>query len=99
VARAQLTHLLEMIERPRVTLQVVPVGPTRPVAADAPVTLMRFAQPYLPDVVYVEQLTRPLYLERRSDVDHYTILLDRLVARAERPSRTSAILSRIRSGT
>jgi transcriptional regulator with XRE-family HTH domain len=98
VSRAQLTHLMQVTGRPRVTLQVVPVGPAGPVVADTPFTLMRFAQGYLPDVAYVEQMTRPLYLEKRLDVDHYTMLMERLVARAERPSRTSAILSAIRGG-
>jgi uncharacterized protein DUF5753/helix-turn-helix protein len=97
VLRAQLTHLLESADRPRVVLQVVLAGAARPYAANAPFTLMRFAQHFLPDIVYVEQTTRPLYLDRRADVDHYTMLMDRLAARAERPARTPAALSRIRS--
>jgi transcriptional regulator with XRE-family HTH domain len=97
VSRAQLTHLMEMVGRPRVSVQVVPAGPAGPVA-DTPFTLMRFAQGYLPDIAYIEQMTRPLYLEKRSDVDHYSVLMERLVERAERPTRTSAILSAIRSG-
>jgi hypothetical protein len=32
---------------------------------------LRFAERDLPDVVYLEQLTSALYLDKREDVDHY----------------------------
>jgi transcriptional regulator with XRE-family HTH domain len=97
VARAQLTHLLEITERPRVVLQVLRAGPAAPITPIAPLTLMRFAQPYLPDVGFVEQTTRPLCLEKRSDVEHYSMVMDRLAARAEPATRTPTILAGIRA--
>ena len=56
VMRAQLEHLLEITELPNVTLQIVPfdVGPHA--AAGGPFTILRFPEPDLPDVVYLEQL-------------------------------------------
>jgi hypothetical protein len=98
VSRAQLTHLLEITERSRVVLQVLRAGPAGPIAATAPLTIMRFPQSYLPDVAFVEQTTRPLRLEKRPDVEHYTMVMDRLAARAEPATRTPAILAAIRDG-
>lgn len=97
VVAAQLTHLLEVVERPKVVVQVIPDRRRHAAAASNPFILMRFAQRHLTDVAYVEQTTRPLYLDRRADVDHHTILMDRLLARAEHPAATPSILRRIRA--
>jgi hypothetical protein len=96
VLRAQLDHLLAMNERPNVSLQIVPLSVGGHAAAGGSFTILRFAQPDLPDVVYLEQLTSALYLDKRADTDHYAMVMDRLVARLEPPSRAAAILTRIR---
>jgi transcriptional regulator with XRE-family HTH domain len=97
LARAQLDHLLQMNELPNVSLQIAPFSYGGHAAAGGPFTLLRFAQPDLPDIVYLEQLTSALYLDKRSDVEHYALVMDRLVAQVEPPARTAAILSKIRS--
>ncbi len=96
VLRAQLTHLLEMNELPNVSLQFVPLSHGGHAAAGGSFTLLRFAQPDLPDVVYLEQLTSALYLDKRSDTDHYVMVMNRLVTKLEPPNRAAAILDRIR---
>ncbi len=96
VLRAQLTRLLELDERPNVSLQVVPLSRGGHATAGGTFTILRFAQHDLPDVVYLEQLTSALYLDKPSDTDHYAMVMDRLVTRLEPPSRTAAILDRIR---
>ena len=40
-------------------------------------------------MVYIEQLTSALYLERRSDVDHYMEIMNRLSAEALTPALTT----------
>ena len=72
--RKQLRHLLEMTERPNVTLQMVPFKLGGHAAAGGPFSILRFAEPDLPDVVYLEQLTSALYLDKREDVDHYHVV-------------------------
>jgi hypothetical protein len=96
VLRAQLDHLLEMNERPNVSLQIVPLSQGGHAAAGGSFTILRFAQPDLPDVVYLEQLTSALYLDKHSDTDHYAMVMDRLVARLEPPLQAASILDRIR---
>ena len=82
VMRAQLEHLLELTELPNVTLQVVPfeVGPHA--AAGGPFTILRFPEPDLPDMVYLEQLNSAVYLDHPDDVIDYVTVMDQLCVRA-----------------
>jgi len=50
----------------------------------------------VPDIVYLEQLTSALYLDRRADVEHYAVVMDRLCAQIEPPERTPALLDALR---
>lgn len=88
VLRAQLEHLLEVVELPSVTLQFAPFSVGANAAAGSPITILRFAEPDLPDTVYLEQLTGVVYLDKREDVDQYTLIMDRLCAEAEPPQQT-----------
>ncbi|MEU4220256.1 helix-turn-helix transcriptional regulator [Actinoplanes sp. NPDC026623] len=95
VMRAQLEALLEAAGRPGVRLQVVPFDGGTPSAPGFPFTILRFAEPELPDVVYVEQLTGATYLDRPGDVDHYALAMERACVEAEPPERTADILARV----
>ncbi|SRR6266487_781540 len=93
VLRGQLKRLTEVAEMPNVTLQVVPFNRGGHAGAGGSFTLMRFEAADLPDVVYIEQLTGALYLERRGDVDHYLEVMNRLGAEALTPARTKQFLN------
>ncbi|MFE3771911.1 helix-turn-helix domain-containing protein [Streptomyces sp. NPDC059122] len=95
VMAGQLRHLLEMARRPGITLQVAPFALGGLAAAGGPITVLRFQEPDLPDIVYLEQLTSALYLDKRDDVDHYLAVMDRLSAQAESPRESLAILERL----
>jgi transcriptional regulator with XRE-family HTH domain len=97
LARAQLDHLIDQAARPNVRLQVAPFRYGGHAAAGGPFTILRFREADLPDIVYVEQLTSALYLERRSDVDQYARVMDLLCAQIEPIDRTIALLTQIRS--
>jgi len=92
VMRAQLEHLLEATDLPHVTIQVVPFRRGGHAAAGGSFTILRFAAPDLPDLVYLEQLTSALYLEERRDVDHYMEVMNRLSAEAHTPVATTRFL-------
>jgi len=89
VMRAQLKHLLEAAERSNVTIQVIPFQVGGHAAAGGPFSILRFAEPDLPDVVYLEQLTSALYLDKRETVDHYLAVMERLCLEAA-PAAASA---------
>jgi len=95
VMRTQLTHLLEIAELPNVTLQVMPFRRGGHAGAGGSFTVLRFGEPDLPDVVYIEQLTSALYLERRTHVDHYMEVMNHLSAEALTPAGTARYIGQI----
>jgi hypothetical protein len=95
VMRAQLNRLIEVAALPHVTIQVVPFGRGGHAAASGSFTVLRFAEPELLDVVYIEQLTSALYLDNRDDVDHYLEVMNNLSAEALTPARTARFLTEI----
>lgn len=95
IMRAQLNHLLEVAALPHVTLQVVPFRRGGHAAAGGSFTILRFAAPDLPDVVYLEQLTSALILDDRSHVDHYMEVMNRLSAEAHTPVATARFLKEV----
>jgi transcriptional regulator with XRE-family HTH domain len=89
---AQLRHLIDICELPHVTVQLMPFQSAGHAAAGGPITLLRMTAPDLADVVYLEQLTSALYPDRRSDIDFYRDIMNRLATQAEPPAATSGIL-------
>ena len=71
----------------------MPFRSGRHAAEDGAFTIMRFPEPDLPDVVYLEQLTSALYLDKRDDVEKYTEVMERLSVESESPERSVDILS------
>ena len=93
VRRAQVEHLARVAERPNVTLQLVPQGFGGHPVTGLPFTILHFDEPDLPAIVYLEQLTGALYLDRRTDVDRYTAALDSLCGQVLDRERTRAALA------
>ncbi|HET7016556.1 MAG TPA: helix-turn-helix transcriptional regulator [Streptosporangiaceae bacterium] len=86
VMRGQIKHLIEMSQRPNVTIQIVPFQIGGHAAAGGPFSILRFAEHDLPDVVYLEQLTSALYLDKQEVVDNYLAVMDRLCVDATTPA-------------
>jgi hypothetical protein len=93
VMRAQIVRLIEVTRESNITLQVVPFRSGGHAAEAGAFTIMRFPETDLPDVVYLEQLTSALYLDKREDVERYTEVMERLSVEGESPERTVDILS------
>ena len=81
--RAQLEHLLRVAELPNITLQIVPFRAGPHAAAGGSFTILRFPQPDLRDLVYLEQLHSALYLDQPDDVNGYLTVMDQLCVQAE----------------
>jgi transcriptional regulator with XRE-family HTH domain len=96
ILKSQVEHLLELIKLPNVTLQIIPFSAGPHPAAGGPFTLLRFAEPDLPDIVYLEQLNSALYLDKRNDVSEYTQIMDLLCVQAESVTGTRKMLDEIR---
>jgi transcriptional regulator with XRE-family HTH domain len=92
VMREQLKHLIDMCDHPAVTLQVLPFQVASHPAMGGPFTILRFSEPDLRDVVYIEQLTSALYLDKPAEVDSYLEVMAQLCLQAEPAARTPQIL-------
>ena len=95
VMRDQIRHLIEVIALPNVTVQVMPFSAGGHAAAGGPFSILRFSERDLPDVVYLEQLTSAIYLDKRDDLDRYQAVMERLCIDAVPVSDTKKILTRI----
>ncbi|SEG80621.1 Helix-turn-helix domain-containing protein [Thermomonospora echinospora] len=95
VMREQIRHLIELSALPNITLQVVPLTATGNGAAGGPFTILRFAEPALSDVVYLEHLTSALYLDKPSDVEAYLRAINSLCVTAGQPQDTVRLLHEI----
>ncbi|HEX6470431.1 MAG TPA: helix-turn-helix transcriptional regulator [Streptosporangiaceae bacterium] len=93
--RAQLRHLMEAIELPHVTVQVMPSAVAEGVATGGSITVLRFPEDQLPDIVYLDHLTRALYLDKPADVGHYWDLMNQVGVQARPAAATRAILRRV----
>ncbi|WIM96325.1 helix-turn-helix transcriptional regulator [Actinoplanes oblitus] len=95
VMRAQIEALIEASKLPSVRLQIIPFTAGGHAAAGGPFSILRFPEPELPDVVYVEQLTSAIYLDKREDVDQYAMAMERVCIDADPPNHTPEILGKL----
>jgi len=95
VMRAQLSHLAEVMRLRHVTIQVVPFDRGGHAAAGGSFTVLRFSEPEVPDVVYIEQLTSALYLDKRDDVDHYLEVMNQLSTEALTPAESMRFITNL----
>ena len=92
VMREQFEHLIEMSKLPNVTIQVMPFRFGGHAAEGGAFSILRFPEQDLPDVVYVENLTGAMYLDKRDDVDTYLQAMERLCVDSATPERTVELL-------
>jgi transcriptional regulator with XRE-family HTH domain len=94
VLRAQLESLIEACQQQRLTLQVTPftaVGHPAPGAF----SMLRFADPAMPDIAYVENLTSALYIDKPAEVGRYLLAMERLSIISAPPGDSAEILRAI----
>ncbi len=92
VMRGQFEHLIRMAKLPNVTVQIMPFRFGGHAAEGGAFSILRFPEQDLPDVVYVENLTGAMYLDKRDDVDTYLQVMERLCVDSETPERTVELL-------
>ncbi|MFG2985581.1 helix-turn-helix domain-containing protein [Streptomyces sp. NPDC048258] len=93
IMREQLQYLNRLGAQPHITLQVLPHA-----AGAHPGVSGQFSILDFPDAatgtVYLERFTSDLYLEKRSDVQHYSVMYDHLQAQALNPEHTRHFITR-----
>lgn len=95
VMRGQIQRLLELSEMPNVTIQVMPFRFGGHAAEGGAFSILRFPEPDLPDVVYVEQLVSALYLDKREHMDRYLETMNRLTVDSQPPEISAETLQKL----
>ncbi len=93
--RAQLRHLTEVAELPCVTIEILPSRTGGHAAATGPITILRFPEDEIPDMIYLEHPSGAVYAYKSADIDRYRHIMNSLSVQAESPTATTAILHRI----
>jgi len=94
VLRAQLEYLIEACQQERLTLQVTPFAAVGHAAPGA-FSILRFADPDMPDMIYVENLTSALYIDKPPEVGRYLLAMERLSIISAPPADSAEILRAI----
>ncbi|MFE3796954.1 helix-turn-helix domain-containing protein [Nocardia tengchongensis] len=93
----QIEHLITMSQHRRVVIQILGQKDGSLSGFSPSFSLLRFSEPRLPDIVYAEQLTSALYIDRREDVSEYLKLLDMLAVNALNPRASIERLIKLRN--
>ncbi|CAL9296165.1 hypothetical protein SUDANB148_02584 [Streptomyces sp. SudanB148_2056] len=98
VMREQLTHLLTMAERSRITVQVLPFDRGAHAAAVGSFAVLRGQAPEL-DVVYVDLLGGGLFMEKPEELERYKLAFEYLSAQAFDFESSTDLIDRISKET
>ncbi|MFF7452744.1 helix-turn-helix domain-containing protein [Kitasatospora sp. NPDC008115] len=94
----QLKHMLELSQRPNITIQVIPFSHGAHPGMTGTFSLLEFPESADSTVVYFEGVTSDLYLEKEADVRRYTSLYDHLRAAALGVAETRTLIADIEEG-
>ncbi|WP_055492014.1 helix-turn-helix transcriptional regulator [Streptomyces sp. TP-A0356] len=92
VMRGQLQHLIDISERPNLRLQVMPFSFGGHSGESGAFTILSFPESDLSDVVYLEQLTSALYLDKHEDVAQYETAMKQLQQDSPGPAESRDLL-------
>lgn len=96
VMKAQVDRLVEVMDLPNVTLQVLAFAAGLHPGAFGPFTLFRFPMPDFPDIVGTDNLSSAQYSEDREEVALHREVFDRMSAQAMSKGRTREFLLGVR---
>lgn len=91
--REQLKHLNALSAEPHITVQVLPYSRGALPGVAGQFSILNFADNPEAGVVYLEGSNSDLYLEKRSDLEHYEVIHAHLQARALSPHNTRNFIS------
>jgi transcriptional regulator with XRE-family HTH domain len=95
IMRAQLERLLELTDLPGVTLRVIPYEAGALPSNNNKFIILRFAQSTVPDVVFVEDLTRDHYIDDPNEVEIYNMTFRTLMQLATSPDITQDMIAAV----
>ncbi len=95
VMRKQLVHLAELVKKPNITFQVIPLSAGAHPGMPGQFALMDFEDPMDTDLIYIDSMAGDLFLEADADINRYRSIFDNLVAVALSPNESVALVTEI----
>ncbi|MEU2772123.1 helix-turn-helix transcriptional regulator [Streptomyces sp. NPDC007162] len=93
VMREQLEYLIEMSQRPHITVQVLPFECGAHPGVTGQYAILEFADTADSSVVYLEGVTSDLYLEKAHDVQKYAVMYEHLRAQSLNVEQSRQIIA------
>jgi transcriptional regulator with XRE-family HTH domain len=93
VMHAQLKRLIELIKRPNITIQVLPIAVGVHPGVAGSFFIIEFPEAADSDVVYVDAVAGELYLEKPDEVRMCKLVFDRLCAVALPPTESRKVVA------
>jgi transcriptional regulator with XRE-family HTH domain len=95
IMRGQLLHLLQAVDSPNITLQVITFEAGAHPGMPGSFVYMEFGEAADPELVYVDTLAGDLFLEAEADLRRYSQMFDHLRATALSQSQTTDMISAV----
>jgi transcriptional regulator with XRE-family HTH domain len=94
VMQRQLDRLVEAAERPTVTIQLLPFEAGAHAGMDGTFAILHFPEPADTDVVFAENATGGLFLEKSDELRKYYFIFDHIRAAALRPEESVSFIAK-----
>jgi transcriptional regulator with XRE-family HTH domain len=95
VMRDQLVRLIEAQQLPNVTIQILPFAAGAHPGMDGTFAILHFPEEGDPDVVYAENATGGLFLEKRDELTKYHSIFDTVSSAALTPEESTKVIEKL----
>jgi hypothetical protein len=95
VMRRQLEHIAEAAALPHVTVQILPFEVGAHAGMDGTFAILKFPESADTDVVFAENATGGLFLEKAEELRKYHFIFDHIRAVALRPEESVALIAKL----
>jgi len=95
VMQGQLERLITLSENPNITIQVIPFSVGAHPAEGGAFSILRFGDPDITDVIYLEHLTGARFLDKPEDITRYMLVMDNLALKSTTPHDTAKVIQKI----
>lgn len=92
IIQAQIRHLIGLAARPNITLQIMPAAQANAAFMDGPITVMRFPESNINDMIFLEHRDHALYLTRNRDLTYFGQLFSTFLVTALPPDESIRFL-------
>jgi transcriptional regulator with XRE-family HTH domain len=91
----QISHLIEIANRPNVHLQILPFNAGAHIAMAGSFTLLHFPGPTTSDIVYLENMADELFIENEAQTFYYSLAFERLSELSLGPKESVTLATQI----